>query len=409
VSMGRRLPVLALLALAACADMTPPPRPAAPPPAPANSIFVSRGETVYDVAKRYKVPVRDLIEANRLAPPYALQAGQRLTLPLPREYTVRAGDTVYGISRQFNLDSSELVRLNAIPAPYTIQVGQVLRLPSARQGGAPPTQVAAAPPQAAPPPQRPAAAPAQRPQVAALPPAGTAAPPPAAAPRRSIETVELPPQEPAAQPSQQPAAGARPAPPASAAVSPVKKGIDAAELPPPGSAPAAAPAPSQAAPPQTTPAAPPQTQVAALPPPAAPAPPPVEAKPPPRTSSRFAWPLSGGILSAFGPKPGGTHNDGINIGAPKGTPVTAADDGIVAYAGNELRGFGNLLLVRHADGWVTAYAHLDQMLVERGARVSRGQRIGTVGATGNVRGPQLHFEIRQGNRAVDPIEQLERR
>ena len=134
-------------------------------------------------------------------------------------------------------------------------------------------------------------------------------------------------------------------------------------------------------------------------------PPAIEA-PEPRAGSRFQWPLRGAILSDFGPKPGGLHNDGINISASRGASVVSADNGVVAYAGNELRGFGNLLLIRHADGWMTAYAHLDDMLVERGAKVTRGQKIGPVGSTGNVSSPQLHFEVRRGNRAIDPRDHL---
>jgi murein DD-endopeptidase MepM/ murein hydrolase activator NlpD len=113
-------------------------------------------------------------------------------------------------------------------------------------------------------------------------------------------------------------------------------------------------------------------------------------------------PVHGRLVSTYGPAAGGTHNDGINIAAPKGTPVLAADDGVVAYAGNELRGFGNLVLLKHADGWVTAYAHCDTITVRRGERVKRGQPIGTVGATGSVDEPQLHFEVRRGTRALDP-------
>lgn len=113
-------------------------------------------------------------------------------------------------------------------------------------------------------------------------------------------------------------------------------------------------------------------------------------------------------MSGYGPKPGGLHNDGINVAAPRGTPVRAAERGIVAYAGNELRGFGNLLLIRHADGWMTAYAHLDRMLTVRGEVVEPGATIGTVGSTGNVDTPQLHFEIRRGSQALDPMLYLPR-
>jgi len=141
---------------------------------------------------------------------------------------------------------------------------------------------------------------------------------------------------------------------------------------------------------------------------AAPAPQPRAAvsAPPPRSGRQFAWPLSGRILSSYGPKEGGLHNDGINIAAQPGDPVRAAENGVVVYAGNELAGFGNLLLLRHADNWVTAYAHNAELLVQRGDQVNRGQIIARAGRTGNVSTPQLHFEIRQGRQAVDPLQHL---
>jgi murein DD-endopeptidase MepM/ murein hydrolase activator NlpD len=125
-----------------------------------------------------------------------------------------------------------------------------------------------------------------------------------------------------------------------------------------------------------------------------------------RSSSKFAWPARGRVTAGFGPRAGGLHNDGINILAARGEPVLAAENGVVAYAGNELRGFGNLLLVKHADGWVTAYAHLEDFAVARGDRVARGQMIGRVGNSGHVVRPQLHFEIRKGTKAIDPQKYL---
>ena len=130
------------------------------------------------------------------------------------------------------------------------------------------------------------------------------------------------------------------------------------------------------------------------------------APPPPRTGGLFSWPTVGKLISGFGPSAGGMHNDGINILAPLGTPVTAAEAGVVAYAGNELRGFDNLLLVRHQGGWMTAYAHNNELLVKRGQKVARGQMIARVGRTGNVEQPQLHFEIRKGTDAIDPMKFL---
>ena len=128
--------------------------------------------------------------------------------------------------------------------------------------------------------------------------------------------------------------------------------------------------------------------------------------PPPRQGSKFLWPVQGRVISGFGPKKGGQHNDGINIRATRGADVLAADAGVVAYAGDELSGYGNLLLIRHAGGWVTAYAHNDRLLVKRGDKVSRGQVIAHAGATGGVSEAQLHFEVRKGRAAVDPLRYL---
>lgn len=124
---------------------------------------------------------------------------------------------------------------------------------------------------------------------------------------------------------------------------------------------------------------------------------------------RLQWPVSGKVVSGFGPKTGGLHNDGINIAAPRGAPVLAADAGTVVYTGNELEGYGNLVLIRHSDGMITAYAHLAAIHVTRGAAVMRGQTIGTVGSTGSVDSPQVHFEVRRGSAALDPEQYLDGR
>jgi len=128
--------------------------------------------------------------------------------------------------------------------------------------------------------------------------------------------------------------------------------------------------------------------------------------PPPRSGAGFDWPLSGKIASRFGPREGGMHNDGINILAALGTPVKAADAGIVVYASNALEGYGNLLLVKHAGGWITAYAHNERLLVRPGQKVKRGEIVARVGSTGGVAVPQLHFEIRKGRQALNPLRYL---
>ncbi len=171
-----------------------------------------------------------------------------------------------------------------------------------------------------------------------------------------------------------------------------------------------------------TPAARPEPAPSVSPPPSSPAvsspavPPDKPAPEPPRLAAPsvpkagggrvFAWPLQGRILESYGTGPAGTHNDGINIAARAGEPVRAADAGVVAYAGNELRGYGNLVLIKHPDGYMTAYAHNAKLLVKRGQTVKRGEEIATAGSTGSVSAPQLHFEIRQGTRALDPTDLL---
>ncbi len=137
-------------------------------------------------------------------------------------------------------------------------------------------------------------------------------------------------------------------------------------------------------------------------PPAAPAP-----EDTAQAMSKLRWPARGKIIDGFGPRADGTHNDGVNVSLPMGADVHAAEDGVVAYAGSELKGYGNLILVRHENGWVTAYAHADKLLVKRGDKITRGQVIAKAGRSGGVDQPQLHFELRQGAKPVDPLPYLE--
>ncbi|WP_208997093.1 M23 family metallopeptidase [Roseibium denhamense] len=129
----------------------------------------------------------------------------------------------------------------------------------------------------------------------------------------------------------------------------------------------------------------------------------------PVTTAKFRWPVRGRIISDFGAKPGGGKNEGVNLAVPEGTPVKAADDGTVIYSGNELKGYGNLVLVRHDEGYVSAYAHNSQLNVKRGDTVRRGDTLALAGATGSVNQPQVHFEIRKGNKPVDPLKYLPKR
>ena len=356
----------------------PPRRPATPVtflaqqdalPIPAGLYRVQAGDTVYAIARRAGLPLRALIDANRLAPPYGLSVGRDLIVPRAQVHVVKAGETVYGISRAHGVDMSELTRLNGVGAPFEIRVGQRLVLPEAgvRQIAAVGTPPAPQPLQAQQPPQAQQSPQAPQ-QVLRPPPARPATPQPA---------------QPATTPSAPLAADLPQAP------------TDQPPLPP--RRPAVAQAPPQAQPPAPAPAVQPSRppQTAAIP------------QPPPRAGGRFAWPLRGRILARYGPQDGGRHNDGINIAAPRGAPIQAAENGVVAYVGSELRGFGKLVLIKHADGWVTAYAHAESVIVRLGETVRRGQTIARVGSTGNVDQPQLHFEIRKGTNAIDPMQMLE--
>lgn len=154
------------------------------------------------------------------------------------------------------------------------------------------------------------------------------------------------------------------------------------------------------------------TNATAAPPvatPAAPLPSTATLAEPPRFTGRFGWPLLGPVVRPFGSLGGGRQNDGINIGAARGAPILAAADGVVAYVGSDVALYGGLILLRHGDGWITAYGHAEALLVTRGQSVKRGDIIGRAGETGSATEPQLHFEIRQGRKPVNPLEHLPRR
>lgn len=318
---------------------------------------VRRGETLYAISRAYGVPLRTLIVENGLQPPYELLVDQRLRIPAAQAHTVRRGETVYGISRQYGVAMNELVRVNSIQPPYTIQVGQRLSIPaSTRSRSTVITRGDAAPPSTV---QQ-----QDRDRVAALPPPSGAEPPrpePAPQPPRTGEAA--PAQPPPSPPPSPPAPTPTPVEP--------DYGPDGVVYP------------------VAKPPAPPRL-VGPIP------------QPPALEGGGFLWPVRGRIVSNYGPKGRGLHNDGINVAAPRGTAVRASQAGVVAYAGEGLQGFGRIVLIKHRDGYVTAYAHADELLVSRGQIIQRGQAIARVGSTGDVDTPQLHFQIRQGREAIDP-------
>jgi murein DD-endopeptidase MepM/ murein hydrolase activator NlpD len=281
--------------------------------------------------------------------PAPVVSGEPAPTPEPERVTVRPGQTLSGIAHAYHVPMQVIAEANHLLPPYRIEVGRTLIIP---QAGQPAVPLASASLAALPLPKSEEVTALKRPEAISLertapaPAVAAAAPPTPAVPTES-------------------SVGGAPHPDAKPAASP----------------PAPAPTPESSA---TTPAAP----------------------IPASDGGTFLWPVRGHVLSGYGSGRDGTHNDGLNIAAPRGAAIQAADGGIVAYAGNELRGYGNLILVKHPNGWISAYAHCDLMLVKRGDKIARGQTIARVGSTGSVAEPQLHFELRHGNHAVDPREFL---
>ncbi|MEG3143842.1 M23 family metallopeptidase [Sphingomonas sp. RT2P30] len=122
----------------------------------------------------------------------------------------------------------------------------------------------------------------------------------------------------------------------------------------------------------------------------------------------FAWPVRGRIVARFGPGASGERYNGIKIAVPTGTPITAAADGVVAYAGSEISNLGGLVIIKHGDGWTSVYGHASQLLVQRGQAVKRGQKIALSGDSGFADRPEVHFELRKGRLPVDPLVELPR-
>ena len=251
---------------------------------------VEPGDTLYGVARKNNINLRDLIEINNLKAPYNLMAGSKLQVPSANKqhHMVKDGETLYEISRHYNIKMDSLISLNGLKDPYVLRPGQDLLISaSARKDGI------------------------HKPKKAHKKPTSTF--------REKVMA---------------------------------KIG---------------------------------------------------------RRSGKFSWPIKGRIISNFGPKSGGLYNDGINIKADRGSPVKAAENGVVAYVGNELKGYGNLVIIKHSGGYITAYAHLEKFTVKRGERVAKGEEVGAVGSSGNVSSPQLYFGLRKGRDAINPKKYLSKR
>jgi len=357
-----------------------------------GSVVVKKGDTVEVIADRLNISKEVIIKANRLKRPYELEVGRRLKAPIAKTYVVEHGDTLYAISRRFGVPVLELEDLNHLEHGAHLHLGQRVALPGP---SAEETSQAQPEPTPAPkPPRRPravrspegsAAGPAQPP---ALPPSGVMP----TQPQPQSQSQSLPPIE-------SPPIAVGPTPqPSAAPGEPTRGPIPYTSLPGHLTGPVAQP-------PERGVAEPPVRGMT----PAAPYGPPVVETTPPLTDDqvaaagrgRFVWPVHGATINGFGPMAGGQRNDGLDIAAPLNTPVVAAADGDVVFAGNEVPGFGNLVLIKHPDGWVTAYAHLSTTEVRIRDHVAQGTEIGRVGQTGDVAQPELHFEVRYRTSAAE--------
>jgi murein DD-endopeptidase MepM/ murein hydrolase activator NlpD len=310
------------------------------------AVMVGSGETADSLARKYRVPVGAILQANNLSSPAAVRSGQRIIIPrnaslaiapasgphtaavkasvsMPASPTAGAnvhivapGQTLMSIARRYHKPLTEIAAANKIPPHTLVKIGDRIVIPGKLAAAKPVPTVIASPKLQAPP--------------------------------RVTGTVVA-----------QNLASAEPSSTARVATSGLQATADA-------SATASTGAPT------------------------------------------FRWPVRGRVITGFGPKPNGQHSDGIDLAVPEGTAVRASEDGVVAYAGSELKGYGNLILIRHEGGWVTAYAHSDEMLVKRDDVVRRGQVIARAGKTGSVDQPQVHFELRQGAKPIDPMPYMER-
>jgi murein DD-endopeptidase MepM/ murein hydrolase activator NlpD len=244
-----------------------------------DGYIVKKGDTLYSIAKMHNIPLNDLIQKNRLSPPFKLSLGQHLIFPRAHHHTVQKGDTLYSIASRYSMDQYTLSHLNNLKYPYTLSIGQVLRISTSAS--------------------------------------------PINQKKRPHKKIRI-------------------------------------------------------------------TSSASL----------------PAREGKFVYPVYGRIISRYGIKKDGSFNDGINISAPAGSVVKAAESGLVVYTGKSIQSFGNLVLIKHREGWVTAYAHLKNFSVKEGTQIKRSQVLGTVGQSGFVKKPQLHFEIRKGTKTYDPQKYL---
>ena len=334
-----------------------------------DSVIVQQGETLYAISKKNGVPLRDLIETNNLEPPYALKAGSTVKIPFPNYHESREGETLYSISRAYDMKVSDVIALNNLKFPYPIYPGDKIKIVKDKNKKSEPNEAGIASD------KKIDNKKSEKNSQLALESKtkdgkNTFKPSEEKAKELSekkgskeIEKYGFKPSEVRALEIEKKNDSSRTA---QNIINPTKNEIVETKL-------------SINKPIDKD-----------------------SIKKIANKTNRFSWPVRGEVISKFGPKSAGLYNDGINIKAPDGQTVSASEDGIVAYVGSELKGYGNLVIVKHSGGWISAYAHLKNSAVASGQKINKGQKIGNVGNSGKVKFPQLYFGLRKGRDAVNP-------
>ena len=333
-----------------------------------DAVIVQQGETLYSIAKKNGVPLRDLIDTNNLEPPYALKAGSAIKIPFPNYHESREGETLYSISRMYDMKVNDVIALNNLKFPYPIYPGDKIKIVRDKNKKSESNEIIVE-------------------NNKKIDNKKSEKNPQLALESKAKKENNIKPSEEKAKE--------------------IVEKKNSKEIEKYGFKPSEVRALELAKKNDSSRTAkniinPSKNEI-------------VETKlsinkPIDKDSikkianktNRFSWPVRGEVISKFGPKSAGLYNDGINIKAKDGQAVSSSEDGIVAYVGSELKGYGNLVIVKHSGGWISAYAHLKNSAVAIGQKISKGQKIGNVGNSGKVKFPQLYFGLRKGRDAVNP-------
>ena len=310
--------------------------------------IVQKGETLFSISRKYDVPILPIIVANSLEQPYAVNEGQVIKLPEGKFHTVKEGETLYSLSRQYGVDMSGIVKLNQLQSPYNVVKGQRLQIPF----------------------------PTDLPTEDSLSGDNEAL-------AETTTSSEQPTYIASTEDDGKPASLRRssggilgaynqPVQTSQPANNNIDTEVETAKL---------------AKPEQKAEIKTPVKEAAV------------------KQDGKFMWPVQGKVVKKFGQQ-GGEYNDGINISASSGAAVKASNSGRVVYTGNSLKSYGNLVIIKHDNGLLSAYAHMNSVNVKKDQQISKGQTIGTVGSTGKVTSPQLYFAIRKGKDAKNPMNYL---